>query len=60
MQSKIKINTVAIKDFNENELVELINWADKLKIDITFIEVMPMEETDTGRHLQFVSLKKIH
>ena len=57
---KIKINTVAIKDFNENELVELINWADKLKIDITFIEVMPMEETDTGRHLQFVSLKKIH
>ena len=57
---KIKINTVAIKDFNENELVELINWADKLKIDITFIEVMPMEETDTGRHLQFVSLKKIY
>ena len=39
---KIKINTVAIKNFNENELEELINWADNYKIDITFIEVMPM------------------
>ena len=57
---KIKINTVAIKDFNENELAELIIWANKLKIDITFIEVMPMEETDTSRHLQFISLDKIY
>jgi len=56
---KIKINTVAIKNFNENELAELIIWADKLKIDITFIEVMPMEETDTSRHLQFISLDKV-
>ena len=32
----------------------------KNKIDITFIEVMPMEETDTGRHLQFAPLDKIY
>ena len=31
-----------------------------LNIDITFIEVMPMEETDTSRHLQFVPLDKIY
>ena len=57
---KIKINTVAIKNFNENELEELIIWADKNKIDITFIEVMPMEETDQSRHLQFAPLDKIY
>ena len=57
---KIKINTVAIKNFNENELEELIIWANKLNIDITFIEVMPMEETDTSRHLQFISLEKVY
>ena len=57
---KIKINTVAIKNFNENELEELITWTDKNKIDITFIEVMPMEETDIARHLQFTPLDKIY
>ena len=57
---KIKINTVAIKNFNEDELENLITWADKKKIDITFIEVMPMEDTDTGRHLQFLPLDKVY
>ena len=57
---KIKINTVAIKDFNEDELEDLIIWTDKNKIDITFIEVMPMNETDTSRHLQFSPLDKIY
>ena len=55
----IKINTVAIKNFNENELEKLIEWANKLLVDITFIEVMPMEETDTSRHLQFVPLNEV-
>ena len=57
---KIKINTVAMKNFNENELEELILWSNKLNIDITFIEVMPMEETDIGREMQFVALDKIY
>ena len=56
---KIKINTVAIKNFNENELEELIIWANKLDIDLTFIEVMPMEETDTMRYAQFAPLDEI-
>ena len=57
---KIKINTVAIKNFNENELETLINWTDKNKMDITFIEVMPMEETEQSRHLQFLPLDKVY
>tara|TARA_Y100001970_G_C14194405_1_gene837231 strand:+ start:1 stop:894 length:894 start_codon:yes stop_codon:yes gene_type:complete len=56
---KVKINTVVIKDFNENEIEDLIFWSNKNKIDITFIEVMPMEETGLARELQFVSLSDI-
>ena len=57
---EIKINTVVIKNFNEDELEKLIIWANQLNIDLTFIEVMPMEETDISRHLQFVPLDKIY
>jgi len=56
----IKINTVVIKNFNEDELEKLIIWANQLKIGITFIEVMPMEETETSRYLQFTPLDKIY
>jgi len=56
---KIKINVVAIKDFNENEFESLISWANQLKIDLTFIEIMPMEETDTDRYFQFLALNKV-
>ena len=56
---KIKINVVAIKDFNENEFESLISWANQLKIDLTFIEIMPMEETDTDRYSQFLALNKV-
>ena len=57
---KVKINTVAIKNFNENELDDLIMWADINKIDITFIEVMPMEDTDESRYLQFTPLDEVY
>ncbi len=56
---KIKINTVVIKNFNENEIEKLISWTDSKKIDLTFIEVMPMEETDISREYQFTSLSDI-
>ena len=57
---KVKINTVVFKNFNENEISELVNWANKKLIDITFIEVMPMNDTDMPRHMQFVSLEDIY
>ena len=55
----IKINTVVIKNFNENEIEQLISWTDTKKIDLTFIEVMPMEETDISREFQFTSLSEL-
>ena len=38
----VKINTVALKNFNENELFTLAEWCSKNGHDLTFIEVMPM------------------
>ena len=56
---KIKINTVVIKDFNENEIEELIYWTSNKKIDLTFIEVMPMEETDISVSYTHLTLPTI-
>ena len=56
---KIKINTVVFKNFNELELEKIIEWSNSNDLDLTFIEVMPMEETDTPRDLQFVPMNEI-
>ncbi|WP_296765849.1 GTP 3',8-cyclase MoaA [Sediminimonas sp.] len=39
---RVKINTVALKDFNEDELFTLVEWCKSRDMDLTFIEVMPM------------------
>ena len=57
---KVKINTVVFKNFNEDQTEELINWCNDKLIDLTFIEVMPMGDTNLPRHMQFVSLDKIY
>ncbi|MDC1316165.1 radical SAM protein, partial [Alphaproteobacteria bacterium] len=37
---KVKINTVVTKDFNDDELIEIINWSEKKSVDVSLIEVM--------------------
>ncbi|PWE33960.1 GTP 3',8-cyclase MoaA [Maritimibacter sp. 55A14] len=39
---RVKINTVALKGFNEDELFSLVEWCEGRGMDLTFIEVMPM------------------
>ena len=39
---RVKINTVALKGFNEDELEHLVEWCASRDMDLTFIEVMPM------------------
>ncbi len=39
---RIKINTVALKGFNEDELFTLTEWCASRDMDLTWIEVMPM------------------
>ncbi|MDO5641811.1 MAG: GTP 3',8-cyclase MoaA [Paracoccus sp. (in: a-proteobacteria)] len=39
---RVKINAVALKGFNEDELFSLLDWCAGEGHDLTFIEVMPM------------------
>jgi cyclic pyranopterin phosphate synthase len=39
---RIKINTVALKGVNEDEIDDLIAWCGREDFDLTLIEVMPM------------------
>ena len=39
---RVKINAVALKGFNDMEVLELIDWCAREDMEITFIEVMPM------------------
>ena len=39
---RVKINTVALKGFNEDEIFALTDWCASRDMDLTFIEVMPM------------------
>ena len=43
---RVKINTVALKGFNEDELFSLTEWCASRDMDLTFIEVMPMGDLE--------------
>lgn len=43
---QIKINTVALKGVNDDELEGLVRWSADEGFDLTFIEVMPMGDID--------------
>lgn len=54
---RVKINTVALKGFNEDELDRLVGWCGAEGHDLTFIEVMPMGDIGNESRLdQFWSL----
>lgn len=56
---QIKINAVALKDFNEHEIPTMIRWAHEKNSDITFIETMPLGEIDEDRTDQYLPLNKV-
>jgi cyclic pyranopterin phosphate synthase len=53
---KIKINTVALRDINEDEIEELIRWAHGRGFDLTLIETMPMGDIGADRTEQYLPL----
>ncbi len=56
----IKINAVALKGFNENELFSLAEWCARDGHDLTFIEVMPMGDMGEVQRLdQYWPLKDL-
>ena len=56
---KVKVNTVALRGFNENELFDLTDFCARRKMDLTFIEVMPMGEIGEKRVNQFMPLTEV-
>jgi GTP 3',8-cyclase len=56
---KLKINTVALRDINEDELEELIRWAHGNGFDLTLIETMPMGEVGADRTEQYLPLSLV-
>jgi len=55
----IKINAVALKGVNEDELVQLTEWAHGEGMDLTFIEVMPLGDVGEGRLDQYLPLSMV-
>ncbi|EFG37895.1 molybdenum cofactor biosynthesis protein A [Brucella sp. NVSL 07-0026] len=55
----VKINAVALKDFNDAEIPELIRWAHGRGMDVTLIETMPMGEIEFDRTDQYLPLSQV-
>jgi cyclic pyranopterin phosphate synthase len=57
---RVKINAVALKGFNEDELFPLVDWCASRDMDLTFIEVMPMGDLGNEDRLdQYWSLNDL-
>ena len=57
---KVKINTVAINNFNSNSVSNFVDYAIDNEFDITFIEIMPMGDIGNEKRLnQFIPLTEV-
>ncbi len=55
----VKINAVALKGVNDDEIPALIDWAHGRGMDLTLIEVMPMGDVGEGRLDQYLPLSLV-
>jgi cyclic pyranopterin phosphate synthase len=53
---RVKINAVALKGVNEDELAELVRWAHSRGMELTIIEVMPLGDIGEERLDQYLPL----
>ena len=56
---KVKINTVALKGVNEDEIDRILAWAHGRGMDMTVIEVMPLGDIDEARIDQYLPLSTV-
>jgi cyclic pyranopterin phosphate synthase len=56
---RVKINAVALKNTNEDEIPDLIAWAHGEGMDLTLIEVMPLGDIGPGRVEQYLPLSLV-
>jgi cyclic pyranopterin phosphate synthase len=56
---RVKINAVALKGVNEDELPSLVEWAHGRGMDLTVIEVMPLGDIGEERLTQYLPLSMV-
>jgi GTP 3',8-cyclase len=56
---KVKINAVALKNFNDAEIPDLMRWAHGRNIDLTLIETMPLGDISEDRTGQYMPLSQV-
>ena len=55
----VKINAVALKGVNEDEIEEMMVWAHERGMDLTLIETMPLGDIDGDRTDQYLPLSVV-
>ena len=55
----VKINAVALKGVNEDELERMVEWSHGRGMDLTFIEVMPLGDIEPDRFDQYWPLSQL-
>ena len=55
----VKINMVALKGVNEDEILPMLHWCDAQGFDLTLIETMPLGETGEDRTDHYLPLTKV-
>ncbi len=56
---KIKVNMVALKGVNDDEIVSMMEWAHGRGYDLTLIETMPLGEIEEDRTDRYLPLSKV-
>jgi GTP 3',8-cyclase len=56
---EVKINMVALKDVNEDEIASMLEWCHGRGMDLTLIETMPLGDIDGDRTDQYLPLSLV-
>jgi cyclic pyranopterin phosphate synthase len=56
---RVKINAVALRGVNEDELEALMEWCHARRFDLTLIETMPLGETGEDRTARYLPLSVV-
>ena len=56
---QIKINAVAVRDFNDNEFDRILTWCGERGFDLTLIETMPLGDIGGERADQYLPLTEV-
>jgi GTP 3',8-cyclase len=56
---KVKINMVALRGLNEDEVEPMLRWCAREEFDLTLIETMPLGEVEEARVDHYLSLETV-